>query len=88
MERSSGEQEEKKKKKTKMDVGGVEIEVLSNGKPDAKIAKANRKVFVQYVGRLKRNNKVFDKTGGKDFSFKLGAGKRGSFRGCLEASSI
>ncbi len=43
------------------------------GKPDGKLAKAGKKVAVEYVGKLKKNGKVFDQSGGKPFVFRLGA---------------
>ena len=45
--------------------------VLSN---QGKVAKAGRTVFVNYVGRLQSNNRVFDKSRGKPLRFKLGKG--------------
>ena len=42
------------------------------GPPAGKLAKAGTKVLVHYTGRLKSNGKVFDKSSGKPFAFRLG----------------
>ena len=55
---------------------GLSFETLAPGRPDAKIAKANRTAFVSYVGRLQKSGKVFDQTrGNKTFGFKVGKGR-------------
>lgn len=51
---------------------GFEIEDVAMGRPDGKLAKAGKRVFVQYKGRLQKNGKVFDQTKGKPFAFRLG----------------
>ena len=54
---------------------GFEIEDLKKGLPDGKLAKAGKKVFVKYVGKLK-NGTVFDRTKGNAlFSFRAGVGE-------------
>eukprot|EP00195_Chlamydomonas_chlamydogama_P005861 CAMPEP_0202904994 /NCGR_PEP_ID=MMETSP1392-20130828/32009_1 /ASSEMBLY_ACC=CAM_ASM_000868 /TAXON_ID=225041 /ORGANISM="Chlamydomonas chlamydogama, Strain SAG 11-48b" /LENGTH=452 /DNA_ID=CAMNT_0049592893 /DNA_START=45 /DNA_END=1403 /DNA_ORIENTATION=- len=54
---------------------GFEIEEVKMGNANGKLAKAGKRVLVQYVGRLKSNGKVFDKSSGKPFSFRLGVGE-------------
>eukprot|EP00798_Chlamydomonas_sp_ICE-L_P016057 gene16057-22194_t len=54
---------------------GFEIEDVKMGPANGKLAKAGKKVSVQYVGKLKSNGKVFDKSGGRAFSFRLGVGE-------------
>ncbi|RMZ56258.1 hypothetical protein APUTEX25_002448 [Auxenochlorella protothecoides] len=55
---------------------GFEIEVLKQGLPDAKFAKAGKTVSVKYTGRLKSSGKVFDATkGNRAFNFRLGVGE-------------
>ncbi|MEW5307914.1 MAG: hypothetical protein WDW36_010282 [Sanguina aurantia] len=55
---------------------GFEIEELAMGPPAGKLAKSGKKVSMRYVGRLKANGKVFDKTAGNaTFSFRLGVGE-------------
>jgi hypothetical protein len=51
---------------------GFEVTELSMGQPNGKLAKAGKRVKVKYVGRLKSNGKVFDKST-KPFTFRLGA---------------
>jgi hypothetical protein len=51
---------------------GFEVHELSMGLPNGKLAKAGKRVKVKYVGRLKSNGKVFDKTNSKPFMFRLG----------------
>lgn len=55
---------------------GFTIENVSMGDPAGKLAKGGKKVVVKYVGRLAKNNKVFDQTkGNKTFTFRLGVGE-------------
>lgn len=55
---------------------GFEVEDVKKGRPDAKLAKAGKKVVVKYVGKLKSNGKIFDQTkGNRTFSFRLGVGE-------------
>ena len=42
------------------------------GPPAGKLAKSGKRVFVHYTGKLKSNGKVFDKSSGKPFAFRLG----------------
>ncbi|CAH9069789.1 unnamed protein product [Cuscuta europaea] len=44
---------------------GLVIEELSMGKPDGKRAIAGKKVSVRYIGKLKKNGKIFDSNIGK-----------------------
>lgn len=55
---------------------GFEIHDLKMGQPDGRLARAGKKVSMRYVGRLKKNGKVFDSnTKGKPFAFRLGVGE-------------
>ncbi|XP_031093853.1 peptidyl-prolyl cis-trans isomerase FKBP53 [Ipomoea triloba] len=55
---------------------GLIIEELSMGKPDGKRASGGKKVSVRYIGKLKKNGKIFDSTVGKaPFKFRLGIGQ-------------
>ena len=54
---------------------GLEVENVMMGDPSGKLAKSGKRVMVLYVGRLKNGGKVFDKTGNKPFSFRLGVGE-------------
>lgn len=64
-----------KKTKAKKYPNGFEIHELAFGKSTGKLAKAGKRVSVQYIGRLK-NGKVFDQTAGKKtFQFRLGVGE-------------
>jgi FK506-binding nuclear protein len=49
---------------------GFVIEDLALGPSSGKLAKAGKKVVVSYVGRLKSNGKIFDKSA--SFTFRLG----------------
>jgi FKBP-type peptidyl-prolyl cis-trans isomerase len=49
---------------------GFEIEDLCFGPPSGKLAKAGKKVFVKYIGKVKSTGKVFDKS--PKFAFRLG----------------
>ena len=54
---------------------GFEVMTLADGKPSAAIAKPGKRVAMKYVGKLKSNGKVFDKTKGSPFNFRLGVGE-------------
>ncbi|GFP88301.1 peptidyl-prolyl cis-trans isomerase fkbp53 [Phtheirospermum japonicum] len=55
---------------------GLAIEELVMGKPDGKRATRGKKVSVRYIGKLKKNDKIFDSNIGKaPFQFRLGIGK-------------
>ena len=45
---------------------------IGMGEPEGKLAKAGRKVVVDYVGRLQKTGKVFDESKPKGFTFRLG----------------
>lgn len=53
--------------------GGLKYTITKPGNGDE--CKAGQKVFVKYVGKLTKNNKVFDKAQNAPFDFVLGAGK-------------
>lgn len=55
---------------------GLVIEELAMGKPDGKRASPGKKVGVRYIGKLKKNGKIFDSNIGKrPFEFRLGIGQ-------------
>ncbi|XP_027161376.1 peptidyl-prolyl cis-trans isomerase FKBP53-like isoform X1 [Coffea eugenioides] len=55
---------------------GLVIEELAMGKPDGKRATPGRKVSVLYIGKLKKNGKIFDSNIGRaPFKFRLGIGQ-------------
>ncbi|CAL0314542.1 unnamed protein product [Lupinus luteus] len=75
---------EKKGKKNTEDVpsqvrsfpNGLVIEELSMGKPDGKRATPGKKVSVKYIGKLKKDGKIFDSNVGRaPFKFRLGVGQ-------------
>ena len=51
-------------------IQGVQIEEVRPG--TGKKAESGKKIKVQYVGKLKSNNKVFDASRDRPFSFRLG----------------
>ena len=56
---------------------GFEIHDVKMGQPDGRLARAGKRVSMRYVGRLKKNGKVFDSnTKGKPFTFRLGERRR------------
>ncbi|KAL2454925.1 Peptidylprolyl isomerase [Abeliophyllum distichum] len=55
---------------------GMVIEELTARKPNGKIASSGKKVSVHYIGKLKKNGKIFDSNIGRaPFQFRLGAGQ-------------
>ncbi|GLT49265.1 hypothetical protein SLA2020_228340 [Shorea laevis] len=55
---------------------GLVIEELVMGKPDGKRASHGKQVSVHYIGRLKKNGKIFDSNVGRaPFKFRLGVGQ-------------
>ncbi|KAL4188031.1 hypothetical protein AMTRI_Chr09g42080 [Amborella trichopoda] len=55
---------------------GLVVEDISIGQPDGKKADKGRKVLVNYIGKLKKNGKIFDSNIGKrPFKFRLGIGE-------------
>ncbi|KAJ6761235.1 PEPTIDYLPROLYL ISOMERASE, partial [Salix purpurea] len=55
---------------------GLVIEELSMGKPDGKRASPGSQVSVRYIGKLKKNDKIFDSNVGRaPFKFRLGVGQ-------------
>ncbi|KAG2490536.1 hypothetical protein HYH03_010930 [Edaphochlamys debaryana] len=63
------------KKSIRTHPNGFTVEDVALGPPHAKLAKPGNKVGVRYTGRLKSNGKVFDKSTGKPFQFRLGVGE-------------
>ncbi|XP_048137132.1 peptidyl-prolyl cis-trans isomerase FKBP53 isoform X1 [Rhodamnia argentea] len=55
---------------------GLVIEELAMGKPDGRKAAPGKQVSVHYVGKLKKNGKIFDSNVGRaPFKFRLGIGQ-------------
>ncbi|KAG8381466.1 hypothetical protein BUALT_Bualt06G0124800 [Buddleja alternifolia] len=55
---------------------GLVIEELVMGKPNGQRASPGKKVTVRYIGKLKKNGKIFDSNIGKaPFKFRLGIGQ-------------
>ncbi|KAL3524187.1 hypothetical protein ACH5RR_017021 [Cinchona calisaya] len=55
---------------------GLVIEELAMGKPDGKKAAPGKKVSVHYIGKLKKDGKIFDSNIGRaPFKFRLGIGQ-------------
>ncbi|KAM7504659.1 hypothetical protein LguiB_003563 [Lonicera macranthoides] len=55
---------------------GLVVEELQMGKPDGKRASPGNRVSVRYIGKLKKNGKIFDSNVGKaPFKFRLGLGE-------------
>lgn len=55
---------------------GLVIEKLAMGIPDGKKAAPGKKVSVRYIGKLKKNDKIFDSNIGRaPFKFRLGIGE-------------
>ncbi|KAH7557489.1 hypothetical protein JRO89_XS11G0164300 [Xanthoceras sorbifolium] len=55
---------------------GLVIEEVAMGKPDGKRASPGKQVSVHYIGKLKKNGKIFDSNVGRaPFKFRLGIGQ-------------
>ncbi|KAJ0452247.1 putative peptidylprolyl isomerase [Helianthus annuus] len=55
---------------------GLVIEELQMGKPNGKRATPGKKVSMRYIGKLKKNGKIFDSNiGNAPFKFRLGVGQ-------------
>ncbi|KAK1431575.1 hypothetical protein QVD17_08035 [Tagetes erecta] len=55
---------------------GLVIEELQMGKPNGKRADPGKKISMRYIGKLKKNGKIFDSNIGKaPFKFRLGVGQ-------------
>lgn len=55
---------------------GLVIEELAMGKPDGRRAAPGKQVSVHYIGKLKKNGKIFDSNVGRaPFKFRLGIGQ-------------
>ncbi|XP_057450123.1 peptidyl-prolyl cis-trans isomerase FKBP53 isoform X2 [Lotus japonicus] len=75
-EKKGKEQSEAKPSHIRTFANGLVIEELSMGKPDGKRATPGQKVSVKYIGKLKKNDKIFDSNVGKaPFKFRLGIGQ-------------
>ncbi|KAK3040103.1 hypothetical protein RJ639_027829, partial [Escallonia herrerae] len=79
-EKNFSTEEEEKAEATPFQVrsfpNGLVIEELVMGKPDGKKASPGKKVSVHYIGKLKKNGKIFDSNIGRaPFEFRLGIGK-------------
>ncbi|CAI9767623.1 unnamed protein product [Fraxinus pennsylvanica] len=76
---STVEKEEKQEAKSlqvRTYPNGLVIEEVAMGKPDGKRASPGKKVSVHYIGKLKKNGKIFDSNIGKaPFKFRLGIGQ-------------
>ncbi|XP_011076280.1 peptidyl-prolyl cis-trans isomerase FKBP53 [Sesamum indicum] len=70
------EKEEAKSLQVRTFPNGLVIEELVMGKPDGKRASPGKKVGVHYIGKLKKNGKIFDSNIGRaPFKFRLGIGQ-------------
>ncbi|KAL2555995.1 Peptidyl-prolyl cis-trans isomerase FKBP53 [Forsythia ovata] len=76
---STVEKEEKQEPKSlqvRTYPNGLVIEELAMGRPDGKRASPGKKVSVNYIGKLKKNGKIFDSNIGRaPFKFRLGIGQ-------------
>ncbi|RDX95849.1 Peptidyl-prolyl cis-trans isomerase FKBP53 [Mucuna pruriens] len=78
---SSSEKKGKKQTETKPSQvrtfsNGLVIEEVYMGKPDGKKAAPGKKVSVKYIGKLKKDGKIFDSNvGSAPFKFRLGVGQ-------------
>lgn len=77
---SVSKKQEKKEEAKSLQVrtfpNGLVIEELAMGKPDGKKASPGKKVSVHYIGKLKKNGKIFDSNIGRaPFKFRLGIGQ-------------
>lgn len=55
---------------------GLVIEEIQMGKPNGKRADPGKKISMRYIGKLKKNGKIFDSNIGKaPFKFRLGVGQ-------------
>ncbi|KAI3705932.1 hypothetical protein L1987_76181 [Smallanthus sonchifolius] len=55
---------------------GLIVEEIQMGKPNGKRADSGKKVSMRYIGKLKKNGKIFDSNIGKaPFKFRLGVGQ-------------
>ncbi|KAL3834582.1 hypothetical protein ACJIZ3_009318 [Penstemon smallii] len=70
------EKEEAKSQQVRTYPNGLVIEEVAMGKPDGKRASPGKKVGVHYIGKLKKNGKIFDSNVGRaPFKFRLGIGE-------------
>ncbi|KAL5728030.1 peptidylprolyl isomerase [Ranunculus cassubicifolius] len=69
--------EEAKPTQERTYANGLVVEELEMGKPDAKRANPGNKVSVCYIGKLKKNGKIFDSCTNRKvpFQFRLGVGQ-------------
>ncbi|KAF9599123.1 hypothetical protein IFM89_035402, partial [Coptis chinensis] len=55
---------------------GLVVEEIKMGKPDGKKASPGKTVYVHYIGKLKKNDKIFNSNVGRvPFKFRLGVGQ-------------
>lgn len=70
------EKEEIKSSQVRTFPNGLAIEEVSMGKPNGKRASPGTKISVFYIGKLKKNGKIFDSNIGRaPFKFRLGIGQ-------------
>ncbi|XP_073118695.1 peptidyl-prolyl cis-trans isomerase FKBP53 [Henckelia pumila] len=70
------EKEEIKSSQVRTFPNGLVIEEVAMGKPDGKRASLGKKLSVLYIGKLKKNGKIFDSNIGRaPFKFRLGIGQ-------------
>lgn len=75
-EKKGKEHTEAKPSQVRTFPNGLVIEELSMGKPNGKKAAPGKKVSVKYIGKLKKDGKIFDSCVGKaPFKFRLGVGQ-------------
>ncbi|PON59959.1 Peptidyl-prolyl cis-trans isomerase, FKBP-type [Trema orientale] len=69
-------QTDAKSSKVRTYPNGLVVEELAMGKPDGKRAVSGKQVSVRYIGKLKKNGKIFDSNVGRHpFKFRLGVGQ-------------
>ncbi|XP_024019939.1 peptidyl-prolyl cis-trans isomerase FKBP53 [Morus notabilis] len=78
--RSTSDSEQKqtdaKSSKVRTFSNGLVIEELAMGKPDGERASPGKQVSVRYIGKLRKNGKIFDSNVGRaPFKFRLGVGQ-------------
>ncbi|KAL9412116.1 hypothetical protein AB3S75_045688 [Citrus x aurantiifolia] len=69
-------QSEAKSSQVRTFPNGLVIKEVAMGKPDGKRASPGKQVSVRYIGKLKKNGKIFDSNVGRaPFKFRLGVGE-------------
>ncbi|XP_027361694.1 peptidyl-prolyl cis-trans isomerase FKBP53 [Abrus precatorius] len=75
-EKKGKKQTEAKPSQVRTFSNGLVIEEVFMGKPDGKRAAPGKKVSVKYIGKLKKDGKIFDSNVGRaPFKFRLGVGQ-------------